>query len=141
MDTTWVMYECCLYLISEEISIRCYAHTSRSIFDTHLFIFVTEAIRIRIRNRSNLYSYLYSRLSVFESESSRKYENKYNIDDIVYIRSIYISTGACRRRGGGGRDRRWCRIAGDNRTPISNGKDQVGSSDQRRLAVARPAIG
>ena len=48
MDTARVMYECCLYLITEEISVRCYAHPARSVFDTHLFIFVTEAIYIRI---------------------------------------------------------------------------------------------
>ena len=37
---------------------------------------------IRIRNWSNLNPYLYPRLSVFESESYRKCENKYNIDNI-----------------------------------------------------------
>ena len=39
-------------------------------------------ICIRIRNRNNPYSYMYPSLSVFESESERKYENKYNISDI-----------------------------------------------------------
>ena len=37
-----------------------------------LFVFVAEAIRIRI----------YPTLPVFESESDRKYESKYNISDI-----------------------------------------------------------
>ena len=37
---------------------------------------------IRIRNQSNPYAYLYPRLSVFESESDRKCENKYNINGI-----------------------------------------------------------
>ena len=97
-------------------------------------------ISIHICNRSNLYSYLYWRLSVFESEFSRKCENNYNIDDIVRIRFVYTSLPAPRRRGR--RDRRWCRIAGGNETPVSNGpRIGRGSSDLRRLAVARPAIG
>ena len=37
---------------------------------------------IRIRNRNNPYLYLYPQLSVFEYESDKKCENKYNIDDI-----------------------------------------------------------
>ena len=119
MDTARAMYECCLYLISEEISVRCYVHPARSVFDTHLFIFVTEAIYIRIY----IGDYPYS-----------------NPNSVENVKTTITSLPAPRRRGR--RDRRWCRIAGGNETPVSNGpRIGRGSSDLRRLAVARPAIG
>ena len=57
---------------------------------------------IHIDNRNNLNPCLYPRLSVFESESDRKYEKKITISTIfICIRSVYIPTKrrpSCRKQ-------------------------------------------
>jgi hypothetical protein len=69
----------------------------------YLILTVSGSLRIRytsirIRNRSNPHSHIYPSLSVFESESDRKYENKYNISDIrpypIHLRYIPNSSHA-----------------------------------------------
>ena len=132
MDTTWVMYECCLYLISEEISIRCYAHPSRSIFDTHLFIFVTEAIYIRICIRG----YPCSNPNLVENMKTNITSMISSVSDLFTSLPAPVEEGEGVEGTGGGVG---LRATTGHRYPM--GRIRWGSSDQRRSAVARPAIG